>query len=128
VIETTTDYGEFDVSCNGESDATLRARASFGAAPYTYSWNTGDDTETIQNVGAGEYSVEVTDSEGNTVNTSYTVTEPDPMVVRVITTPSNGGDAGTAKAEVQGGTQPYTYVWNDKTPGSTTVFIGGLTE
>lgn len=127
VIESTTNYGEYDVSCNGESDATLRARATFGAAPYTYEWSTGDNTETIQNVGAGEYSVTVTDSEGNKAQNTYTVTEPDRIVVRVITTPSYGGDAGTAKAEVQGGTQPYTYSWNDKTPGSTTVFIGGLT-
>src|SRR5690606_39716126 len=60
------DYGEFDVSCNGESDATLRARASFGTGPYTYNWSTGDNTETIQNVGAGEYSVQVTRSEEHT--------------------------------------------------------------
>lgn len=128
MIETVTDYGEFDVSCNGESDATLRARASFGTGPYTYNWSTGDNTETIQNVGAGEYSVQVTDSEGNSVEASYTVTEPNPLIVRVATTPSHGGNAGTARANVTGGTQPYTYVWNDKTPGSTTVFIGGLTE
>src|SRR5690606_21023723 len=127
VIESATDFG-LSVSCNGESDASLRANANFGAAPYTYSWSTGDDTESIQNVGAGDYSVEVTDSEGNKVQATATVTEPDPLVVRVVTTPSNGGDAGTAKAEVQGGTQPYTYSWNDKSPGSTTVFIGGLTD
>lgn len=128
VIESTSDFGDVDVSCNGESDGTLRAKASFGSSPYTYSWSTGDETESIQNVGAGEYSVEVTDSEGNSVQGTYTVVEPDPLIVRVVTTPSNGGDAGTAKAEVQGGTQPYKYSWNDKSPGSTTVFIGGLTE
>ena len=127
VIGSTTDYGT-SVSCNGESDASLIANANFGSEPYTYSWSTGDDTQTIQNVGAGDYSVEVTDSEGNKVQATVTVTEPDPLVVRVVTTPSNGGDAGTAKAEVQGGTQPYTYSWNDKSPGSTTVFIGGLTD
>lgn len=128
--------GEFNVviqmtsplGCNGESNATLRANASNGAAPYTYSWSTGDNTESIQNVGTGEYSVEVTDADGNTAEATFNLEEPNQMIVRVVTTPSNGGDAGTAKAEVQGGTQPYSYSWNDKTPGSTTVFIGGLTE
>lgn len=128
VIQVNTDYNGFDVSCNGESNATLRAKASFGVAPYSYKWSTGDETETIQNVGAGDYKVTVTDSDGSKVEGKYTVTEPDKLIVRVTTTPSNGGSAGTAKAEVQGGTQPYTYEWNDKSPGSTTVFIGGLIE
>lgn len=128
VIEATSDYNGSDVSCNGESDASLRANANFGKEPYSYKWSTGDETETIQNVPAGEYDVEVTDSDGNKVNATYTVSEPEQLVVRVSTTPSNGGSAGTAKAEVQGGTQPYSYEWNDKNPGSTTVFIGSLME
>ncbi len=128
VIEATTDYNGSAISCNGESDANLRAKASFGEAPYSYKWNTGDETETLQNVGAGDYVVTVTDSEGKKTEGRFTLEEPEPMLVRVVTTPSNGGNAGTAKAEVRGGTQPYTYEWNDKSPGSTTVFIGSLTE
>lgn len=128
VISPTRDYNGADVSCNGESDASLQAKANFGAQPYSYQWNTGDETETIQNVGGGTYKVTVTDKDGKKAEASYTVKEPQPLVVRVNTTPSNGGNAGTAKAEVQGGTQPYTYEWNDKSPGSTTVFIGSLTE
>ncbi len=128
VITATSSYNGSDVSCNGESDANLRAKANSGAEPYSYKWNTGDETETIQNVGSGKYKVTVTDKDGKKAEVSYTVNEPEPLVVRVATTPSNGGNAGTAKAEIQGGTQPYTYEWNDKSPGSTTVFIGSLTE
>lgn len=127
-IESTRDYNGFDISCNGESDASLRAVASFGNAPYEYKWSTGDDTESIQNVGGGKYSVTVTDSDGNSAKGEYEVNEPGRVVVRVVTTPSYGGNAGTAKAEVRGGAEPFKYQWNDKSPGSTTVFIGSLTE
>src|SRR5690625_7998762 len=36
--------------------------------------------------------------------------------------------AGTAKAEVNGGVDPFKHQWNDASPGSTTVCIGNLTE
>lgn len=127
-ISATTDYNGYDVSCKGEADAILRASAAFGTAPYTYEWSNGDETESIQNVGGGEYRVKVTDSEGKTAEARYTVKEPDKIIVRVVTTPSNGMSAGTAKAEVSGGVDPFTYQWNDASPGSTTVFIGSLTE
>src|SRR5699024_5293390 len=83
-ISATTDFNGFDISCKGESDAILRATAAFSTAPYTYEWSTGDDTETIQNVGGGEYRVKVTDSEGKTTEGRYTVKEPDKIIVRVV--------------------------------------------
>ncbi|WP_236980960.1 cohesin domain-containing protein [Membranihabitans maritimus] len=127
-INATTDYNGFDISCFGEMNASLRAVANFGTEPYNYVWSTGDETESIQNVGSGEYSVTVTDADGNSTSTTYMVNEPEQLVVRVNTTPSNGGSAGTAQAIVTGGAEPYTYSWNDGMPGSTTSFIGGLEE
>ncbi len=49
------------------SDSTsvnLEAVAEGGATPYTYLWNTGETTPTIENVEPGVYQVEVTDDEG----------------------------------------------------------------
>ena len=35
------------------------------------------------------------------------------MVINIISTPSNGGATGSLEADVEGGTEPYTYLWND---------------
>ena len=48
------------------NDGSIAIRPSEGAAPYTYSWNTGDDTPTLSNLPVGEYAVTVTDRFGCT--------------------------------------------------------------
>lgn len=49
--------------CFGAGNTTLVATASGGSAPYFYSWNTGQTTDSIS-VGAGTYIVSVTDASG----------------------------------------------------------------
>ena len=46
--------------CNGEATVTPNG----GTAPYTYLWNNGETTATINNQCAGVYEVEVTDASG----------------------------------------------------------------
>ncbi len=123
---TNRDFNGSGVSCNGERDGSLTAVASGGTGPYTYQWDDGSTDATRAGVGAGEYSVTVTDGAGDQVNNSITINEPDVLRVNVSTTPSPNGVEGTAEAVVSGGTEPYTYTWNDKTPPSTTRLIISL--
>lgn len=48
---------------------------SGGTSPYQFSWNTGQTVAGITSVGAGEYSVIVTDANSCTANFSYSLTE-----------------------------------------------------
>ena len=68
---------------------------------------------TANNLGAGSYSVTVTDSLGASVTQSVTITQP---AVLSATTSSTAiacyGGTGTATATPTGGTAPYTYAWN----------------
>jgi gliding motility-associated-like protein len=49
--------------CTGSADGSITAHPAGGTLPYHYSWSNGDTTATIT-VGAGTYSVSVTDANG----------------------------------------------------------------
>lgn len=113
------------LQCFGDSSASLTVTVSGGMPPYIYEWNTGDSTQTIDNLSAGMYSVTVTDSVGCTIAGTSTIMEPDPLEVTIggVSVVCGQGNTGSAFADVSGGTAPYTYDWNT---GDTTRFIGGL--
>jgi hypothetical protein len=50
-----------DVSCNGEANGTATVSVSGGITPYTYHWSTGSttDTNTISDLAAGVYTVQM---------------------------------------------------------------------
>jgi PKD repeat protein len=52
-------------TCAGLLDGSMTANVTGGTPPYHYSWSNGDTTASIQ-VGAGSYSVSVTDANGCT--------------------------------------------------------------
>jgi hypothetical protein len=63
---------------------------SGGTSPYTYDWdNDGledpdDDTQDLSDLGAGVYTVIVTDANGCQVTKSYTVTEPAALTANAV--------------------------------------------
>jgi hypothetical protein len=101
------------IPCYG-STTSATATPSGGTSPYTYSWNTGDTTATINNVPAGNYTVTVTDSVGCSATQIVSITQP-PILTATVSVLNNvlcnGGSTGCANVTVSGGTAPYTYVW-----------------
>ncbi len=55
-----------DESCLGEQDGFIQIAIQNGTPPYSILWSNGDTTTTINNLGAGTYTVTVTDSQGCT--------------------------------------------------------------
>ena len=68
-------------TCYSGSDATIVVTPIAGIAPYTYSWNTGEKSNTLKNASAGNYTVEISDSKGCIISKTYTIENPPKDVI-----------------------------------------------
>lgn len=117
-----------DVDCNGNGNGSINLMVAGGTGTYTYLWNTNDTTQSISGLNGGNYSVDVTDSNGCTAATTVaSVDEPAAALgamVDAITDVSCFGDStGTVSVTISGGTQPYNFQWSN---GDTTEDLTGL--
>ncbi|MDQ3016774.1 MAG: OmpA family protein [Bacteroidota bacterium] len=103
-----------EVKCFEGSGASLIAEVIGGKSPFQYSWNSGQRTQAIDNLKAGDYQVTITDAM-STISTANTkVIQPAEIVVTIqqesaATTKENNGRA-TAKAN--GGTGIFSFKWD----------------
>ena len=115
-----------NVTCGGANDGSAVVTATGGVEPYTYLWSDGQTTETANNLSAGDYTVTVTDANGDFVVGNATITESSAIVLTLIddVTVFSGyppSECTTLSAlEITGGTPDYTYSWST---GETTVTI-----
>lgn len=114
------------ISCNGANDGSATANPSGGSSPYTYLWNTGQLTKTINSLSAGTYCVTVTDAGGCDTNICVTLNNPPAIIPNFAKTnvTCNGLCNGTASVTPSGGTSPYNYTWLPE--GYTTASVTGL--
>lgn len=105
------------ISCAGLNDGSLTANVSGGTPGYTYLWSNGETGPTLENVGAGTYSLEVTDAEGCVVATNqFILEEPTAISATVVNTEPevhNQSD-GVIDLDVTGGTVPLSFEWTDE--------------
>ena len=121
------------VSCFELSNGAIDILPSGGTQPYQYLWSNGANSEDIDGVTAGEYSVEIVDGHGCKIDDSYIVTEPD-LLTASLESPFNfhdhnvdftGGNNGSIVSISTGGTKPYYYAWSNE---ATTKDISGLSS
>ncbi|REK48474.1 MAG: T9SS C-terminal target domain-containing protein, partial [Bacteroidetes bacterium] len=95
------------VTCNGRNDGVVVISATGGTGALT-------GTGTFSNLAPSDYTYTVTDA--NQCSRSVLVTVLQPSVLSVTATHTNvlcnNAANGTAKANVSGGTAPYTYLWS----------------
>ena len=87
-----------------------------GTGSYSYLWSNGQATAQATGLGAGDYTVEITDANGCTATNSVTILAPQ-LPQAVISATENAsacvGNDGTASVQVSGGQAPYTYLWSN---------------
>ncbi|MEJ6617600.1 MAG: PKD domain-containing protein [Crocinitomicaceae bacterium] len=125
-ILVSTDYNGQDISCFGASDGGIDFIIFGGTPAYTIVWLDGSNnfignTEDLNGLAAGFYSVIVQDANGCIVDTNITLFEP-PILdgVTDILSDYNGQDIscfqysdGSVDVTSSGGTPGYTYEWLD---------------
>ena len=118
------------LQCNGGMTGLAMATPTTGVGPYTYSWTpTGPPAQTTQtavNLGAGTYTVLVTDAQNCSNTATVSFSNPPATTVTVSHTDETcfGQCNGTATVSASGGTSPLTYQWLPG--GQTTTSISGL--
>lgn len=118
-----------DATCNGSCDGSAQINPTGGVPPYIYSWNggnaTGQTTNAVGGLCAGNYTVTITDALGCTFIQNIVINESNILSVSTsgIAANCSGSCDGSATATSTGGTAPYTYSWSN---GATTPTITAL--
>ncbi|MBK8346157.1 MAG: T9SS type A sorting domain-containing protein [Saprospiraceae bacterium] len=108
-----------NASCNTATNGALSVQASNGLAPYTYLWSNGQTGAQNQNLGIGNYTIIVTDSNSCTNSATYTVATNTSFSINLLnsTNVKCFGDS-TGSASVLPNPQ-YTYNWSNGQSGTT---------
>jgi large repetitive protein len=108
-------FGGSPALCFNQASGTLIATASGGTAPYTYQWvSPGVSGNTLSNILAGNYTVNITDDNGCFITANGSVTSPLPLVANITALNDancNGSTDGEVWVGIAGGTAPYGIDW-----------------
>lgn len=126
-------YNGQHIRCTNSKDGKLEATATGGTQPYSYKWNSGQTTQTLNDVGAGLHVVVVEDANKCVVQESISVLNPEPVIADVTILSDYHGKPiscygaanGSIKASASGGTGSFSFLWNT---GQTSSQIDHLTE
>ena len=105
------------VDCDDPNSGSIDLLVSGGSGIYSFLWSNGAETEDLANIPAGDYSVEITDSEGCLAQSEiFTIWRQDDIVVDLETTidPNCIGNfvSQINDITVSGGVPPYSINWS----------------
>ncbi len=106
-----------DDSCYQSQTGSTTANVGGGNTPYTYFWSNISSAQTNLSLGAGTYTVTVTDDKGCTITDSATISQPTPFTHTLASQNINcfGASTGSISVTPSGGTPSYSYTWNPAT-------------
>jgi gliding motility-associated-like protein len=122
---TKSDYNKYNISCNGSATGSIKASVTGGVGKYSFLWTrpgsnaTFPDSNNIDGLKAGDYSVKISYGKGCNKTWPLSLTEPDS--INNIATLSNYNDSniscygfkdGWIESLVSGGVPGYQYSWN----------------
>ena len=104
------------VRCYDFSNGSIYSRPSNGVEPYNFSWATGQTTDTIYNLVAGDYTVTVTDADGCIRQGTIGLSEPEEITFTLKDTVKNicyTDCSGSIEVDnVMGGNNNVNDAWN----------------
>jgi len=119
-----------NAKCFNQPSGIIAATGTGGTSPYQFAWNSGPSLPTNNNILAGNYTVTITDAKGCTETTTATVGQPTQLTATttVVATNCNSSADGSATVLPQGGTGPYSFLWNDAQQQTTATATGLLPQ
>ncbi|MCB0795013.1 MAG: SprB repeat-containing protein, partial [Flavobacteriales bacterium] len=133
---TISDHNGSGVSCQGAQDGSIDLDVVGGTGPYSISWSNGANSEDLSAIGAGSYTVNISDQNGCTATATYLLDSP-VSVTTSLSAPDQGGahvtcnngSDGSIDLAIGGGLAPYTIAWNGPNSfSSDQEDISGLTQ
>lgn len=120
---TTAIVSQENVQCYGDHTGAIQMAISGGKEPYTYSWNTGQNTDDIFDLGADAYVLTVTDANAcRSVSTPIVISEPtelSAMVDSAVLAKCILSTDGYLRIRAEGGVGAYSYFWSGMVTDST---------
>ncbi|MEZ4932346.1 MAG: SprB repeat-containing protein [Saprospiraceae bacterium] len=111
-------------SCFGGNNGSAIANVTGATGPIVYMWSNGGNAQMIFGLATGTYFVTVVDNaSGCTATTNAFISQPTEVVATATGVNAGCSSLGSAEAAANGGTSPYTFVWNN---GETSQSITGL--
>jgi gliding motility-associated-like protein len=104
------------IDCNIENSGSILLDVSGGTPPYDFMWNTGQTTEDLNNIPAGDYTVEIRDKNDCIEIRQFSIFRQDPINITFNETLLSDCVANINTVEntpiVIGGFLPYTFSWS----------------
>lgn len=114
----------------GQTNGDYSITVAGGTTPYSYNWSNGNSTSSQSGLPSGNYIVTVNDNASCLATASISISSTSGTIASITTTDESCGNGnGTATAIANGGTAPFTYLWNDNstTINISNLFSGGIT-
>lgn len=110
-----------DIQCSGDKNGMIDITATGGTGSFNFAWSNGTTNEDLTGVGAGFYTVTVTDGNGCTKLSSSGVNAVDPLIVSTKSSAVNcfGESNGTASVTISGGKPGYNVLWSNNAVSNT---------
>ncbi len=113
-----------NLSCYGAGDGVINITVAGGIPTYTYNWNNGLSSASVNTLSAGNYSITISDAVGCSSVVIENITQPQQINATVTATGAPCASAsGTATVTASGGAGSLTYMWSN---AATTTTITGL--
>ncbi len=127
------------ITCFGAGDGQATVTLNNGLPPFIYQWSNEATSATVSNLGAGTYSVTVSDAVNCPAIAEVTILEPTSLSIELTEQADAecGSENGLATVVAVGGTPGYSYAWsngetsasvNNLGPGSYTVTATDLND
>jgi hypothetical protein len=111
--------GGFDVTANlihercGNGQGEINLNVFGGESPYSYNWNTGEVTSSINSLTAGNYQVTITDDAGCRLFKNYQINNQNILITNTFIGDDYCGQGyGSVQFNISGGDGNYTFLLN----------------